>query len=91
MRALDLTPYLNLLVVTILWYLGWRVDQLGKQIETVRNDLLIELGNEETRTRVLREQDREKGARKRETRFFWQFWTIVGLAVLIIFIAATNR
>jgi hypothetical protein len=64
----DWTPY-------VLIFLGvglvvWRLDRLGKQIEAVRDNLLLELGNAETQSEVLREREWEKKSeRKRRDSF----------------------
>lgn len=73
-------------VVVVLLLAGlimWRLDRLGKQIQAVRDHLLIELGNEETRTEVLKDREWEEKDRKKERRQFLMFWGVVGLAAFI--------
>jgi hypothetical protein len=79
MSSYDLTPY----VLIGLVFIVWRLDRLGKQLQAVRDHLLIELGNEETRSETLRDREWEKKERKKEARQFWTFWGAGGLAVII--------
>jgi hypothetical protein len=46
----------------------WCLDRLGKQIEAVRDNLLLELGNAETQSEVLRERELKRKERKKEAR-----------------------
>jgi hypothetical protein len=70
-------------IVVLVGFVMWRLDRLGKQIEAVRDHLLIELGNEETRTEVLQDREWEKKERRKANLQFWTFWGIVGLAAFI--------
>jgi hypothetical protein len=73
--------YLGILLIAALFW--WRLDRIGKQLEAVRDHLLLELGNEETKSEVLQDREWEKKERKRDARQFWIFWTIFGVAALI--------
>jgi type VI protein secretion system component VasF len=68
----------------------WRLDRLGKQIEAVRDYLLVELGNAETKSEALRSRDWEKAERKKERRQFWMLWGVATLAAAIWY-AVTQR
>ena len=81
MSSQDWTPYV--VVMLLAGLIVWRLDRLGKQIEAVRDHLLVELGNEETRTEVLQDREWEKKERRKERRQFWVFWGVVGLAAIV--------
>jgi hypothetical protein len=51
----------------------WRLDRLGKQIEAARDYLLVELGNEETKSETLRSREWEKAERKKRGGSFGCF------------------
>jgi hypothetical protein len=81
MNGQDWMAYIPMYVVAAL--ILWRLDRLGKQLEAVRDLLLLELGNEETKSDVLQQREWEKKERKKEARQFWIFWAIVSLAGII--------
>jgi len=81
MSGQDWAPYIIIFGVATL--VLWRLDRLGKQLEAVRDHLLVELGNEETASETLRSREWEKRERKKERRQFWIFWGVVLLAVVI--------
>jgi type VI protein secretion system component VasF len=81
MSGQDWAPYVIIFGVAAL--VMWRLDRLGKQLEAVRDHLLVELGNEETASETLRSREWEKNERKKERRQFWIFWGVVLLAVVI--------
>jgi hypothetical protein len=70
-------------IFLLVFYFIWRLDRLGKQIEAVRDNLLIELGNEETRTEVLQDHEWEKKERSKERRHFWIFSGVIVLAPIV--------
>jgi hypothetical protein len=88
MSGQDWPPYVIVLLLAGL--IMWRLDRLGKQLEAVRDHLLIELGSEETRSEVLQEREWEKKERRKERRQFWAFWGIVGLAAIIWYAASRH-
>ncbi len=55
MSGQDWAPYVVIFLGVAL--VIWRLDRLGKQIEAVRDNLLLELGNAETQSEVLRERE----------------------------------
>ena len=81
MSGQDWAPYVVIFLGVAL--VIWRLDRLGKQIEAVRDNLLLELGNAETQSEVLREREWEKKERMKEARQFWIFWAIASLAGIL--------
>jgi len=79
MSGHDLMPYVLIGLVFIIW----RLDRIGKQLQAVRDHLLIDLGNEEVRAETLRDREWEKKQRRKDSLQSWAFWGIVGLAVII--------
>ena len=81
MSGQEWTAYVVIFAVAAL--VMWRLDRLGKQVEAVRDHLLLELGNEETKSETSRAREWEKNERTKERRQFWIFWCIVALAALV--------
>jgi len=81
MSGQDWAPYVAIFLGVAL--VIWRLDRLGKKIEAVRDNLLLELGNAETQSEVLREREWEKKERMKEACQFWIFWAIVSLAGIL--------
>lgn len=81
MSTQDWTPYVLIFLVAAL--ILWRLDRLGKQLEAVRDLLLLELGNEETKSEILQQRAWDKEERKKSARQFWIFWGVVCAAAVI--------
>src|SRR5262245_30515549 len=71
---------LNVVVFLVAALLMWRLDRLSKQLEAVRDLLLVELGNEETKNETLQAIEWEKKERRKEQRQFWIFWGVVTIS-----------
>jgi len=65
MSGQEWTPYVVIFAMAAL--VMWRLDRLGKQVEAVRDHLLLELGNEETKSETSRARMGRERADERTT------------------------
>jgi hypothetical protein len=68
------------------FWLMWRLDRLGKQLEAVCAVLQVEmaelLGNEDRVNEILKERRQEHAERKKANRQFWITWGVIGAGAL---------
>jgi hypothetical protein len=70
----------------VFFWLVWRLERLGKQLEAVSHLLQMEMaeliGNEERANELREEWRQDRAERKKENRQMWITWGVIGAAAL---------
>ena len=70
-------------VIASVWIVWARLDRLGRQLEAVLVQILLELvRDEERKMEIVQERIEERKEEANEDRKFWTFWGIVGVLAL---------